>query len=269
MLSDNEIDKLVRSKQLGIEPYDRTLLQPASYDLTLADRLLIPSVGNPLTTNRMEGASRVWVDPRGEIVPSSNFPMFAQNPWSPAILSERWVPKRPDTQYTSMTTPVSDKEGPTMDWIHGYWLAPGQFVLGSSLERVKLPDFMVARIEGKSTLARWGLMVHVTAGFVDPGFEGNLTLELYNVGPFEILLTPAMAISQLSFDVMRNRATKPYRGKYQGSEGAVEPRRKIEALDGLNINIGKRDDGGDLLTVGPGMDVDPGSATADSPDHSH
>jgi dCTP deaminase len=78
-------------------------------------------------------------------------------------------------------------------------LHPGEFVLGSTLERVGLPDDLVARLDGKSSLGRLGLLIHSTAGFVDPGWEGNLTLELSNVANLPITLYDGMKIGQISF----------------------------------------------------------------------
>jgi dCTP deaminase len=81
-------------------------------------------------------------------------------------------------------------------------LHPGEFVLGQTLERVRLPDDLVARLEGKSSLGRLGLLIHSTAGFVDAGFEGNLTLELSNVANLPITLYDGMKIGQISFQRM-------------------------------------------------------------------
>src|SRR5213595_1629176 len=78
-------------------------------------------------------------------------------------------------------------------------LHPGEFVLGQTLERVTLPDDLVARLEGKSSLGRLGLVIHSTAGFVDPGFEGNLTLELSNLANLPITIYHGMPIGQISF----------------------------------------------------------------------
>src|SRR5437763_12725128 len=78
-------------------------------------------------------------------------------------------------------------------------LHPGEFVLGSTAERVKLPDDLVARLEGKSSLGRLGLLIHSTAGYVDPGWDGFLTLELSNVANLPITIVPAMKIEQISF----------------------------------------------------------------------
>ena len=80
-----------------------------------------------------------------------------------------------------------------------FMLHPGEFVLGSTLERVTVPDDLVARIDGKSSLGRLGLLIHSTAGFVDPGWDGNITLELANVASLPITIYPGMRIGQLSF----------------------------------------------------------------------
>src|ERR671918_2202340 len=78
-------------------------------------------------------------------------------------------------------------------------LHPGEFVLGSTLERIRLPDDLVARLDGKSSLGRLGLLIHSTAGFIDPGWEGRLTLELMNLAPLPITLWAGMKIGQISF----------------------------------------------------------------------
>jgi dCTP deaminase len=98
-------------------------------------------------------------------------------------------------------------------------LHPGEFVLGSTLERVALPDDLVARLEGKSSLGRLGLLIHSTAGYVDPGFNGTITLELSNVARLPISIHPGMAIGQISFLQMTTPVERPYQGKYQGQSG--------------------------------------------------
>jgi dCTP deaminase len=100
-------------------------------------------------------------------------------------------------------------------------LHPGEFVLGSTLERIRLPDDLVARLEGKSSLGRLGLLIHSTAGFVDSGFEGNLTLELSNVANLPVTIYYGMPIGQVSFMRMDAPVERPYgseaaRSKYQG-----------------------------------------------------
>jgi dCTP deaminase len=108
-------------------------------------------------------------------------------------------------------------------------LHPGEFVLAVTLERVEIPDHLVGRLDGKSSLGRLGLIVHSTAGFVDPGFKGRLTLELTNVANLPITLYYAMPVSQISFSQLSTPADKPYGGgatgsKYQGQTGP-EPSR--------------------------------------------
>lgn len=98
-------------------------------------------------------------------------------------------------------------------------LHPGEFVLGSTRERVGLPDDLVARLEGKSSLGRLGLLIHSTAGYIDPGFAGTVTLELSNVARLPISIYAGMAIGQISFLQMTTPVDRPYRGKYHGQSG--------------------------------------------------
>src|SRR5436189_2759157 len=106
-------------------------------------------------------------------------------------------------------------------------LQPGEFVLGSTLERVRLPDDLVARLEGKSSLGRLGLLIHSTAGYVDPGWDGYLTLELSNVANLPITIYPSMKIGQISFFRLTSPAEAPYGSagnKYQGQRGPTPSR---------------------------------------------
>lgn len=110
-----------------------------------------------------------------------------------------------------------------------FMLHPGEFVLGSTLERIAVPDDLVGRVEGKSSLGRLGLLIHSTAGFVDAGFDGHITLELANVASLPITLYPGMKIGQVSFMQMTTPADRPYgRGatgsKYQGQRGPTPSR---------------------------------------------
>lgn len=110
-----------------------------------------------------------------------------------------------------------------------FMLHPGEFVLGSTLERVALPDDLVARLEGKSSLGRLGLLIHSTAGFVDAGWDGHLTLELSNVANLPITLYPGMKIGQISFLQMTTTADQPYGSgtlgsKYKGQRGPTPSR---------------------------------------------
>jgi len=108
-------------------------------------------------------------------------------------------------------------------------LHPGEFVLGSTFEQVTLPDDIAARLEGKSSLGRLGLLTHSTAGFVDPGFSGHVTLELSNVATLPIKLWPGMKIGQLCFMRLTSPAEKPYgsaeySSRYQGQRGPTASR---------------------------------------------
>jgi dCTP deaminase len=110
-----------------------------------------------------------------------------------------------------------------------FMLHPGEFVLGSTVERVTVPDDLVARIEGKSSLGRLGLLIHSTAGFVDAGFSGHITLELANVASLPITIYPGMKIGQISFMQMTSPAENPYGAgasgsKYQGQRGPTPSR---------------------------------------------
>ncbi|GGB30074.1 dCTP deaminase [Flexivirga endophytica] len=108
-------------------------------------------------------------------------------------------------------------------------LHPGEFVLGSTYEQVTLPDDVAARVEGKSSLGRLGLLTHATAGFVDPGFSGHVTLELSNVATLPIKLWPGMKIGQLCFFQLSSPAENPYGSAkygshYQGQRGPTASR---------------------------------------------
>jgi len=126
-------------------------------------------------------------------------------------------------QMEELTEPVSiEGEEP-------FILHPGEFVLGQTLERISLPDDLVARLEGKSSLGRLGLLIHSTAGFVDPGFSGNITLELSNVANLPITIYHGMPIGQISFMRMDQPVEHPYgagenASKYQG-QGEPTPSR--------------------------------------------
>jgi dCTP deaminase len=128
--------------------------------------------------------------------------------------------KREQEELTELVEVVGDE---------AFILHPGEFVLGSTLERVRLPDDLVARLEGKSSLGRLGLLIHSTAGFIDPGFDGHVTLELSNVANLPITIYPEMKIGQLSFMQLAEPAERPYGtdgmgSKYQGQRGPTPSR---------------------------------------------
>lgn len=129
-------------------------------------------------------------------------------------------PRSPQSDLTQLIE-VEDEEA--------FMLHPGEFVLGATLERVGLGEDVVARLEGKSSLGRLGLLIHSTAGFVDPGFEGHITLELSNVATLPIAIYPGMKIGQISFYQMTTAAEYPYGSpelgsKYQGQSGPTASR---------------------------------------------
>ncbi len=107
----------------------------------------------------------------------------------------------------------------------GVIIHPGEFILGSSLEGLDVPDNMVARVEGRSSYGRLGIVVHSTAGFVDPGFRGQITLELQNLGNAPVKLYPEDRVCQVVFETMTGEAETPYGekadAKYQGQTGAT------------------------------------------------
>lgn len=124
-------------------------------------------------------------------------------------------------------------DGVTVEGGH-FMLHPQQFVLASTIERVSIPNNIVARLEGRSSLGRLGLVVHATAGYIDPGFEGTITLELSNICIHPIKLYPGMRIAQLSLHELSSPAERPYgagRGsKYGGQDGPEASRIALDAL---------------------------------------
>ena len=129
----------------------------------------------------------------------------------------------PAEDQPELTRLVEAKEG------EPFILHPGEFVLGATYERVTLPDDVAARLEGKSSLGRLGLLTHSTAGFIDPGFSGHITLELSNVANLPITLWPGMKIGQLCILRLTSPAEHPYGSsrvgsKYQGQRGPTPSR---------------------------------------------
>lgn len=176
-----------------------------------------------VTIREAIAAGRIVIDPmmNGAVQPSSvdlridRFFRVFRNDTTPYI-----DPKLPQEDLTELVE-VSDD--------NAFILHPGEFVLGSTLERVAVADDMVGRLEGKSSLGRLGLLIHSTAGFVDAGWDGHLTLELSNVANLPIALYPGMKIGQISFLQMTTPAENPYGSsttgsKYQGQRGPTPSR---------------------------------------------
>ncbi|MBU1493334.1 MAG: dCTP deaminase [Actinobacteria bacterium] len=166
--------------------------------------------------------------------------VFDIDPFDPAMVQPSSIDVRIDRYFRVFENhryPFIDPKHPQPDLTtevatevdHPFILHPGEFVLGSTLEVVRLGNAIVARLEGKSSLGRLGLLIHSTAGFVDPGFEGHLTLELSNVATLPIAIYPAMRIGQLSFYQLSTPAEAPYgsertHSKYQGQRGPTPSR---------------------------------------------
>jgi dCTP deaminase len=119
-------------------------------------------------------------------------------------------------------------------------LHPGDFVLGATEEWVELPDHLVARVEGRSSLGRLGVIVHSTAGFVDPGFGGNITLEITNINTMPVALYPGMRVCQLAFETMTSAAEVSYAAKAtQKYMGQVFPEESRIAKDPEMVALAK------------------------------
>jgi dCTP deaminase len=180
VLSDGTIRRLVAEGRVRIEPWDESMVQPASVDLRLG----------------------------------TSFRVFHNHRISAIDLAD------PPRNLTELVE-IGDADS--------FVIHPGEFVLGSTQEHVELPNDIVARIEGKSSLGRLGLIVHATAGFVDPGFRGTLTLEITNLTRVPIILWPGKPIAQLSFMALDQPAERPYGhpdlgSHYHGQVDATESR---------------------------------------------
>jgi len=156
-------------------------------------------------------------------------------PWDPAMVQPASVDIRLGNSFRVFHNhraaaidlrdpPTNLTEQVTIDEGDAFVIHPGEFVLGRTLEQVKLPDDIVSRIEGKSSIGRIGLIVHATAGFIDPGFAGTLTLEITNLTRIPIKLTVGLPIAQLSFMTLDRPAERPYGHPDLGShyQGQVE-----------------------------------------------
>lgn len=199
LLSDRDIFDEIASGDIVIDPFHLDNLQPASYDVHLDDTLLVPE--------QQMSYQRWWADPIEPVTRSG----LQLDPGSDTQPLDRM-------QLHGRDSYESDK----------FWLPPGGMALGCTSEHIALhPDSaLAADIAGCSSLGRWWLMVHVTAGFVDAGWSGKLTLELVNLSPWWLRLWTGMRIAQLRFWELRSAADRPYAetGHYYGSN-SVEPSR--------------------------------------------
>jgi dCTP deaminase len=175
------------------------------------------------TIRRLVGEGRIAIDP---------FDDQLVQPSSVDVRVDRFfrVFRNARYPYIDVKRPMEDlTELVEIDDDEPFILHPGEFVLGSTLERVTLPDDLVARLEGKSSLGRLGLLIHSTAGFIDPGWDGHVTLELSNVANLPITIYVGMKIGQLSFVQMTEPADTPYGSaalgsKYKGQTGPTPSR---------------------------------------------
>ena len=171
------------------------------------------------------------------------------DPYDPDLIQPSSVDVRVDNRfrvfqnsrypYIDVRQPMEDlTELVEVEGDEPFILHPGEFVLGQTLERVTLPNDLVARLEGKSSLGRLGLLIHSTAGFVDSGFSGNLTLELSNVANLPITIYHGMPIGQLSFMRMDAPVDRPYGSEETGSkyQGQAEPTPSRFYLNFVNKN---------------------------------
>lgn len=189
MLADFEIRKAVQDGWIDVQPFDESRLQPVSLDLTLDDsyRRFRDDVH---TIETGDHATEPGVQYHGRV---------------PA-----WLPH---------TT------GHTIARGTGLTLRPGDFILACTAETVHLGTSFAARVEGKSSLGRLGMAVHITAGFIDPGFSGQITLEIANLGPASVILHVGMPIAQIVFEsVSQPERDYSKTGRYQGQTGPTQSR---------------------------------------------
>jgi dCTP deaminase len=161
-------------------------------------------------------------------------------PYDPALIQpasidvrlDRWFRLFDNHKYAHIDPSVEQPELTRLvevDPDEAFVLHPGEFVLGSTYEKVTLPDDIAARLEGKSSLGRLGLLTHSTAGFIDPGFSGHVTLELSNMATLPIKLWPGSKVGQLCFFQLSSPAEHPYgsgayANRYQGQRGPTASR---------------------------------------------
>jgi dCTP deaminase len=175
------------------------------------------------TIRRLLGEGRIGIDP---------YDPALMQPSSLDVRVDRYFRVFRNSRYPFIDVKAAQEELTELVEVVGdeaFILHPGEFVLGSTLERVTLPDDLVARLEGKSSLGRLGLLIHSTAGFIDPGWDGHVTLELSNVANLPITIYPEMKIGQLSFVQLSEAAERPYGSegigsKYQGQRGPTPSR---------------------------------------------
>lgn len=189
MLADFEIRKAIENELIAVEPFDDTRLQPVSLDLTLDDAY------------RRYRDDIHTIDTRDAGQYSDANRHYG--------LAPSWKPHT-----TGHGIPLG-----------GLTLRPGDFILACTHETIRLTPCFAARVEGKSSLGRLGVAVHITAGFIDPGFEGQITLEIANLSPVSVVLHTGMPIAQIVFEpVSPPEHDYSVTGHYLGQTGPTESR---------------------------------------------
>jgi dCTP deaminase len=139
--------------------------------------------------------------------------------------------QRDSTTHIDFADPVDITKHIHIDDDEYFLMHPGEFALGVTAEVLTIPSNLVAALHGKSSVGRLGLMIHVTAGYIDAGFNGPVTLEMYSLHPLPAKLRPKMKIAQISFQRMSQPAINPYNGRYQFATGVESS--KYSMQDGL------------------------------------
>jgi len=189
IMSDQNIRESIKSGWINIEPFDDAMIQPASIDIRLGDHFTT-YIKRDTFRDGMGRYHGIEIDP--------------------------------DEDNNRHTTESVISDGGRVA------LGPGQFMLGHTMETITLSPRVAARLEGRSSYGRLGLVIHSTAGFIDPGFSGQITLEMSNLAPYPIMLRPGARIGQICFIPLISPATIPYGAragsKYQGQVGATASR---------------------------------------------
>jgi len=214
ILSDRDIKKRIENGDLVIENLEDPDLQiqPASIDLRLSNEFLVFNKDNDTYINPI---NRLSIEDYYKSEDGTDFFQLKLDPYV-RNLGDMVGKKRMDIQ--------------DLEKIYRYdgefhVIEPGDFHLGSTIEYIRMPNDLVGRLEGRSSLGRLGIVIHSTAGYIDPGFEGNLTLEISNLGTKPVLLAPKMRICQLSLELLSSPAEIPYgerrKSKYKFQMGPV------------------------------------------------
>lgn len=211
ILSDIDLERAIRDKQIVVEPLGPDAIQPASVDVRLGMHAL-----------RMNGESGGYIDPALQDTYQTDHvtipPRMANTPAAAELAQQGKLPSI-------------------------FLLYPQQFMLAEVMEYMVIPAWAVGFVNGRSSLGRLGLVIHATAGLLDPGWEGRITLELFNQSSRPIRLWHTMSIATVVFQRMQQPAERPYghatrRSKYQGNDGVEKSRYWMEGRPRLGVIAG-------------------------------